>query len=73
MAGTEVAAGVELRAPVVVRDEELLSAEALAFLAELHRRFDGARRELLVARSERQARIDAAARARVASPRWSGS
>jgi malate synthase len=41
------------------RDEEILSADALAFLAELHRRFDGTRRRLLAARAERQARIDA--------------
>jgi malate synthase len=57
--GTEVAAGVELRAPVEGRDEEILSAEALAFVAELHRRFDATRRELLAARVERHARIDA--------------
>jgi malate synthase len=50
---------VELRAPVDGRDEEILSAEALAFVAELHRRFDGTRRELLAARAERQTRIDA--------------
>ena len=59
MGGTEVAAGVELRAPVEARDEGLLSAEALAFLAELHRRFDSTRRELLAARPQRQARLDA--------------
>jgi malate synthase len=59
MGRTEVAAGVELRAPLEGRDEELLSPEALAFVAELHRRFDGTRRELLAARAERQARIDA--------------
>jgi malate synthase len=57
--GAGVVAGVELRAPVDGRDEEILSAEALAFVAELHRRFDGTRRELLAARVERQARIDA--------------
>jgi malate synthase len=57
--GTEVAAGVELRARVESRDEAILSAEALAFVAELHRRFDGTRRELLAGRVERQARIDA--------------
>jgi malate synthase len=57
--GTEVAAGVELRAPVEGRDEEILSAEALAFVAELHRRFDATRRELLAARVGRHARIDA--------------
>ena len=59
MGGLEVAAGVELRAPVEGRDAEILSADALAFVAELHRRFDGTRRELLAARAERQARIDA--------------
>ncbi len=59
MGGLEVAAGVELRAPVEGRDAEILSADALAFVAELHRRFDGTRRELLAARVERQARIDA--------------
>ena len=59
MAGTEVADGVELRAPAEGRDKELLSADALAFIAELHHRFDGTRRELLSARAERQARLDA--------------
>jgi malate synthase len=59
MAGTEVAAGVELRAPVEGRDEEILSPDALAFVAELHRRFGVTRRELLAARVERQERIDA--------------
>jgi malate synthase len=57
--GTEVADGVELRAPAAGRDEEILSADALAFVAELHRRFDGTRRELLSARAERQGRLDA--------------
>jgi malate synthase len=32
---------------------------ALDFLAALHRRFEGRRRELLAARAERQARLDA--------------
>ena len=42
------------------RDEEILSADALAFVAELHRRFDGtAPQRSLAARAERQARIDA--------------
>jgi malate synthase len=50
---------VELRASVDGRDEEILSADALAFVAGLHRRFGGARRELLAARVERQARLDA--------------
>jgi malate synthase len=41
------------------RDEEILSADALAFVAELHRRFDATRRSVLTARVERQSRIDA--------------
>ena len=37
---------------------DVVSEEALAFLASLHRRFDGARKELLAGRVERQARLD---------------
>jgi malate synthase len=51
--------GVELRAPVTGRGEEILTGEALAFVAELQRRFDPARRQSLRRRAERQARIDA--------------
>jgi malate synthase len=51
--------GVELRAPVPGRGEEILTREALAFVAELQRRFDPKRQELLGRRAERQARIDA--------------
>ena len=39
--------------------DKVLTDAALAFLAELHRRFDGRRRELLAARAARQARLDA--------------
>lgn len=45
-------------APPVPRDEEVLTAEALALLDMLHRRFDSRRLELLSARLERQRRID---------------
>jgi malate synthase len=38
---------------------EILSHEALDFLADLHRRFDARRRALLLARTERQTRFDA--------------
>jgi len=41
------------------RQEEILTADALAFVAELQRRFGARRRELLRARAERQARIEA--------------
>jgi malate synthase len=50
--------GVELRAPVGGRGEEILTGEALAFVAELHRRFDPTMRDLLRRRRERQARLD---------------
>ena len=50
--------GVEIRGPVEGRQQEILSAEALTFVAELHRRFDARRRELLAARAERQRRIE---------------
>ena len=39
--------------------DEVLSGSALEFLAELHERFDGRRRDLLDRRMERQARFDA--------------
>ena len=38
---------------------EILTADALDFLAELHSRFDARRHELLAARAERQKRFDA--------------
>src|SRR5215218_8040752 len=56
---TEAATGVVLRAPATGADERILTPEALAFVAELHRRFDSTRLELLAARAERQARLDA--------------
>lgn len=41
----------------VDRSEEVLTPDACAFVAELHRRFDATRRELLVARAVRRAEI----------------
>ena len=51
--------GVEIRAAASPRAEEILSPPVLAFLADLHRRFDARRRELLARRAERQKRFDA--------------
>jgi malate synthase len=51
--------GVEVRAR---GDEEILSAEALAFVARLHRELNGRRLELLGRRRERQADLDAGVR-----------
>ncbi len=51
--------GVEIVGPVSPQVEEVLTPEALAFVAELHRAFNPRRQELLAARKERQAAIDA--------------
>src|SRR5665213_2406031 len=51
--------GISIDVPVVAEYEQILTPEALAFLAELHQRFDPRRRELLASRVERQKRIDA--------------
>ena len=45
-------------APVPPRGEEVLTPEALALVAQLHRKFDARRLELLEARLERQGRFD---------------
>ena len=51
--------GVDIRGPVEGRQHEILTAEALAFLAELQRQFNPRREEVLRAREERQQRIEA--------------
>ena len=52
---------VDIQAPVTGRMSEILTPDALAFLAELHRRFEPARQDRLAARRARQARFDAGA------------
>jgi malate synthase len=52
-------AGVVVRGRMGPRYAEILTPAANAFLAELHRRFDGRRHELLAARAARQKRFDA--------------
>ncbi len=49
--------GVALRAPAVDGVDEILSADAVEFLASLHRSFDGRRKALLTMRFDRQRRI----------------
>jgi malate synthase len=51
--------GVEVLGPADEADERVLAADALAFVAELHREFNPVRSELLAARAERQERISA--------------
>lgn len=55
----DVAANIQVTGPIEGRAVEVLTPEALAFVADLHRRFDARRRELLAARVARQARFDA--------------
>jgi malate synthase len=56
---SDSALGLRLSAPAFPGQEELLTPDALAFLTELHRRFEPARQARLAARRERQARFDA--------------
>src|SRR5215217_8253070 len=53
--------GIEIKRAVDTEFETILSPEALAFVAALHRRFNPRRQELLHAREERQAAIDTGA------------
>ena len=55
----DIAANIQITGPIEGRAVEILTPEAVAFVADLHRRFDGRRRELLAARAARQARFDA--------------
>jgi len=59
MSSTLEATGVEVRGAMKDRYAEVLSDEALAFVADLHRTFDEQRRRLLKMRAERQRRFDA--------------
>jgi malate synthase len=52
-------AGAEIAAAAAPRQNEVLTEEAIEFVAELERRFGPRRRELLRARAERQQRLDA--------------
>ena len=52
----------EAAASIPPRGEEVLTPAALDLVAELHRRFDARRLELLALRTERQARFDAGER-----------
>ena len=49
--------GIDVRGPVEGRQHQILSAEALDFVADLHRTFEPRRQELLRLRQDRQRRI----------------
>jgi malate synthase len=57
-AGVEAAPGVRVLAPVRPGYAAVLTAESLAFVGLLERRFGAERRRLLAARAERQERLD---------------
>ncbi|UCG96685.1 MAG: malate synthase A, partial [Burkholderiales bacterium] len=54
--------GVEIRAPMKPGFEAILTPEALALVAKLHRSFNPRRKELLAKRVERARRLDAGER-----------
>jgi malate synthase len=56
---TTMQPGVEILAPISEAYAEILTPEAVAFLADLQRTFNARRKELLAARVERQKRLDA--------------
>jgi malate synthase len=56
---TGTSSAAEIRAPVEGRAAEILTPEALAFVAALQREFGPERARLLAARGERQAELDA--------------
>ena len=56
---TPQSAGVRIAAPIPTGGEEILTAEAQAFVVELQRKFNPRRRELLARRVEVQAAVDA--------------
>ncbi|MGV9804031.1 malate synthase A [Micromonospora chersina] len=54
-------AGIEVTGPMHPRYDEILTPEALSFLADLHRAFDARRRDLLDRRKRREAALAAGA------------
>src|SRR5262245_20922533 len=59
MSRDQTPAGVRITGRMTPEYAELLTAEAIAFLAKLHRTFDARRLELLQRRAARQAQLDA--------------
>ena len=53
------AAGIQVHAETGPRQADILGPDALAFVVDLHHRFDARRRELLARRTERQKLFDA--------------
>lgn len=62
MTAPQLPAGVTITAPITPEYAEILTTEALEFLATLHRHFNARRLELLARRTERQRALDAGER-----------
>ncbi len=58
-ATTRYGEGIEITAPIPSEFAEILTPEAMNFVAKLARTFEGRRQELLQRRMQRQAEIDA--------------
>jgi malate synthase len=58
-AGLTLPAGVKLRGPIKPGYDEILTPEALTFIADLERKFGARRHELLALRAKRQKKLDA--------------
>src|SRR5918911_1013834 len=56
---TTYATGIEIKAPVTPEFAEIVTPEAMNFVARFSRAFEGRREELLARRVQRQAEIDA--------------
>ena len=54
--------GVQITAPLAPGFERILTSDALALVAQLHRAFEPRRQELLARRAERAKRLDAGER-----------
>src|SRR4030095_11230902 len=54
--------GMQINAPILPGFETILTRDALAFVARLHRAFEPRRQELLKARAERARRLDSGER-----------
>ncbi|MDP1964950.1 MAG: malate synthase A, partial [Reyranella sp.] len=59
MAALDLPAGVLIDGEIKPGFERVLTKEAVAFIADLHRKFNGRREELMALRVERQKRLDA--------------
>ena len=54
-----IPAGMQVLGPITPEHAQILTGEALGFLAKLHRNFNARRLELLARRAQRQEEIDA--------------